>query len=63
MGVTFLAGLGEDPSGVWPGEPSVLVLGMSRSEAERIGREFGQLAIVWSAESAIPELVALRQNG
>jgi hypothetical protein len=63
MGVTFLSGVGEDPSGVWPDEPSVLVLGMSRSEAERVGRTFDQLAIVWSAESAIPELVVLRQSG
>jgi hypothetical protein len=59
MGLTLLAGFGEDPSGTWPGEPSVLVLGMSRREAERVGRAFGQLAIVWSGESAVPELVGL----
>ena len=59
MGLAFLAGIGEDPAGVWPGEPSVLVLGIPRSEAERIGRTFGQLAIVWSGEPAIPELVVL----
>jgi hypothetical protein len=63
MGLTLLAGFGEDPSGAWPGEPSVLVLGSSRSEAERVGRAFGQLAIVWSGESAIPELVVLSQSG
>jgi len=59
MGLAFLAGIGEDPAGVWPGEPSALVLGISRSEAERVGRAFGQLAIVWSGEPAIPELVVL----
>jgi hypothetical protein len=58
-GLTLLAGIGEDPSGVWPGEPSVLVLGIPRREAERVGRRFGQLAIVWSGESAISELVVL----
>jgi Protein of unknown function (DUF3293) len=60
MSLTFLAGIGEDPAGVWPGEPSALVLGISRSEAECVGRTFGQLAIVWSGEPAIPDLVVLR---
>jgi hypothetical protein len=59
MSLTLLAGIGEDPSGVWPGEPSILALGISRSEAARVGRTFGQLAIVWTGESAIPELVVL----
>jgi hypothetical protein len=59
IGLTLLAGIGEDPAGVWPGEPSVLVLGILRGEAERVGQSFGQRAIVWSGESAIPELVVL----
>jgi hypothetical protein len=59
MNLTFLAAIGEDPAGAWPGEPSALVLGVSRSDAERVGRTFGQLAIVWSGEPAIPELVVL----
>jgi hypothetical protein len=62
-GHTLLAGIGEDPAGVWPGEPSILVLGISRGEAERVGRRFGQLAIVWSGESATPELVVPSQGG
>jgi len=59
IGVTLVAGIGEDPARLWPGEPSVLAVGISRSEAERVGREFGQRAIVWSGESAIPELIDL----
>jgi hypothetical protein len=59
IGVTLVAGIGEDPAGVWPGEPSVLAVGLSRSEAERVGRRFGQRAVVWSGESAIPELIDL----
>jgi hypothetical protein len=59
IGATLMAGIGEDPAGVWPGEPSVLAVGISRSEAERAGRKFGQRAIVWSGESAIPELIDL----
>jgi len=59
IGLTLLAGFGEDPSGAWPGEPSVLVLGIARSEAKQIGRAFGQRAIVWSGETAVPELLVL----
>jgi len=59
IGATLVAGIGEDPAGVWPGECSVLAVGISRSEAERVGRKFGQRAIVWSDESAIPELIDL----
>jgi len=59
IGVRLVAGIGEDPAGVWPAEPSVLAVGISRSEAERVGRKFGQRAIVWSDESAIPELIDL----
>jgi hypothetical protein len=62
MGLTLLDGFGEDPSGAWAGEPSTLVLGISRSEAVRVGREFGQLAIVWIGESAVPELVVLPRS-
>jgi len=63
MGFTLLAAFRADPSGAWPGEPGVLVLGLSRHEAERVGRSFGQLAIVWSGETAVPELVVLGPNG
>jgi hypothetical protein len=62
MGLRFLAGIGEDPAGAWPGEPSVLVLGISPSEAARIGRAFGQVAIVWSGETSIPELMMVSQS-
>jgi hypothetical protein len=63
IGATLVAGIGEDPAGRWPGEPSVLVVGISRSEAERVGRKFGQRAIVWSGTSAIPELIDLAVPG
>ena len=59
IGVRLVAGTGADPAGVWPGEPSVLAVGISRSEAERVGRKFGQRAIVWRDESAIPEPIDL----
>ncbi len=55
----IVPGEGRDPEGRWPAEPSVLVLGLPRSEAEAIGRAFGQSAIVYVARGDAPRLVAL----
>jgi hypothetical protein len=52
-------GAGKDPSGVWPEEPSVLALDMSRSEAVQIGERYRQNAVVWIWTDGIPELVLL----
>jgi len=57
---TILDGLGIDPTGDWLGEPSVLVMGISRNAASEIGIEFRQNAIVWIGKDGIPELVTLR---
>lgn len=40
---------GDEP---WPDEPSFLVLGISKAAAQRLGREFGQAAIVHGALGA-----------
>src|SRR5262245_21075448 len=48
-------GVGDDRS--WPGERSLLVLGVSRPEALDLGREFGQLAVVCGELGSPPELV------
>jgi hypothetical protein len=58
-GYACIAGEGRDPQGAWPAEPSVLVLGVPRDEAESLGRAFGQNAIVHAARAAAPELVLL----
>ena len=55
----FCAGEGRDPQGAWPAEPSVLVLGIARADAERLGRAFGQNAIVFAEKGRPPELVIL----
>ncbi len=57
---TILRGMGGDASGEWPGEPSVLALGISRDTAIRLGNEFRQNAIVWIGSVCVPELVFLR---
>lgn len=56
-GYALLPGIGEDPSGHWPGERSTLVLGISREDAIALGVRFGQIAIVWSDVDAVPVLV------
>ncbi len=55
-GLSWLRGEGVDPSGHWPGEPSVLVLGISTDDAIRFCREYGQNAIVVAGRDAVPRL-------
>jgi Protein of unknown function (DUF3293) len=52
-------GEGRDPGGDWPAEPSILALGISRHEAEVIGRSYEQNAIVFIERGKAPELVLL----
>ena len=56
----YLDGLGLDPSGDWPAEPSLLVLGITLNDAWSIGVEFAQNGFVWCAPDAVPRLVLLR---
>ena len=57
---TILHGRGTDPSGAWPGEASVLVLGMSEAEARELGTRFGQNALLQAGADGVPRLVLLR---
>jgi hypothetical protein len=58
-GFACFAGEGRDPQGEWPAEPSVLVVGISRAEAEILGRSYGQNAVVFMEKGKAPELVLL----
>ena len=60
MQTVVFSGIGEDASGQWPGEPSILVLGVSRDQAMQLGNEFQQNAIVWIGADCVPGLVFLR---
>jgi hypothetical protein len=53
-------GHGADPTGVWPPEPSRLVLGIDLTSAASMGRKYGQNGIVWAGADAIPTLALLR---
>jgi predicted nucleic acid-binding protein len=56
----FHRGEGRDPEGGWA-EPSLLVVGIPRGEAEALGRTLRQNALVYAAKGAAPELVMLRK--
>jgi len=58
--LTILEGIGEHPSNGWEGEPSLLVLGLRRAEAEKLGRRFEQNSIVWADSDCVPRLILLR---
>jgi hypothetical protein len=61
LGLPFLHGEGLDPTRSWPGEPSVLVLGISRDDAQRLGRTFGQNAIVVAGRDAVARVVLVEE--
>src|SRR4051812_8977435 len=50
---------GRDPKGRWPAEAGVLLLGIPRAQAEALGRELAQNAIVFVEKGRAPELVLL----
>ena len=60
LGLVCMPGLGRHPSNDWPGEDSVLALGLALDEAKALGTRFEQNAIVWSGADAIPQLILLR---
>jgi Protein of unknown function (DUF3293) len=58
-GYACFAGESRDPQGEWPAEPSVLIVGMSRADAQVLGRSYEQNAIVFVRKGSVPELVVL----
>jgi len=59
-GYSCYEGEGRDPQGRWTPERSVLVVGISRADAETLGRVFEQNAIVFVEKGRAPELVVLK---
>lgn len=58
LNVNWIGGEGIDPATGWR-EESVLALGLSREQAIVLGNKYQQLAIVWSGQDAVPELILL----
>lgn len=60
LAAAVLPGMGQDPYGERPGEPSILALGLSRDVASSLGAQYRQNAIVWVGDDLVPVLVLLR---
>jgi len=61
LALPWLPGEGRDPEGRWSAEPSLLVLGIARADAEALGRRLEQNAIVFIERGRAPELALLRR--
>jgi hypothetical protein len=60
LGLPYLDGDGQDPSGRWPGEPSFLVFGISLEVAKKLAGQFRQNGFVYAGSDATPRLILLR---
>ena len=60
LGLRSVSAFGEDPEGLWPGEPSIFVPGLNRMETATLGRRFRQNAVVHVDLRGVPELLLLR---
>jgi len=58
--VSIIESINIDPTGNWPDERSICIFGMSLETARSLGQQFGQNAIVWLGNDAIPRIVLLR---
>ncbi len=56
-GLICIDGIGKHTSNNWPGEVSVLVLGLDLEAAKSLARHYEQHAFVWAAGDGVPELV------
>jgi hypothetical protein len=56
-GLICIDGIGKHPSNNWPGEVSVLALGLDLEAAKSLARHYEQHAFVWAAGDGVPDLV------
>jgi putative PIN family toxin of toxin-antitoxin system len=57
----FHRGEGRDPQGRWTAEPSLLIAGIGRAQAEALGRRLEQNALLFAEKGKPVELVLLRK--
>ena len=57
LGLAYIEGIGQHPSNNWPGEHSLLVLGIDEAAAKTLAATYGQHAFVWATSDAVPVLV------
>jgi hypothetical protein len=59
VSIALLEGYGQGEDGEWPAEQSFLAVGITRNDAEAIGRRYQQNAILWIGPNRVPELAIL----
>ena len=57
LGLAYIEGIGQHPSNNWPGEHSLLVLGIDEAAAKKLAATYGQHAFVWATSDAVPVLL------
>ena len=57
--LTFFEGIGQHPTNAWPGEVSLLILGLAQDAAIALGTTHQQNAIVWNDAEGLPQLILL----
>jgi hypothetical protein len=60
LSIKLIAGEGRDTDGKWESEASFLAIGIGKTQAESIAREYRQNAMVYIGDDGIPELLLLR---
>ena len=58
--LAFIEGIGKHPSGVWPGEASLLIFGIDQETAKELSIQLQQDAFVWASLDWVPQLILLR---
>jgi hypothetical protein len=62
LGLASYPGEGVGDDGRWPPEPSLLILGITREAAGKLGSEFGQLAVVYGEKGQEAELLVCTED-
>lgn len=60
VGCECLEGIGQHPSGEWPGEASFLILGLSKERGQAFSEKYGQNAFIYYQQSKNAELILMR---
>ena len=60
LAIEMIEGAGQADQGDWPAERSFLAFGIDLERSRSLGARYGQNAIVWAGEDAVPHLILLR---
>ncbi len=60
LGLEWVEAVGADPTGQWPPERSLLILGVGLEPAQALAADFDQNAFVWIGGDAVPRLILMR---